>query len=605
LLADEADPSDASLLERFIAMKDEAAFAGLVRRHGPMVWGVCCRLLPCHQDAEDAFQATFLVLVRKATSIASRELLANWLYGVAQRTAMRARTVAARRHSREKQVMVMPEVETAKHDLWDDLQALLDRELSELPKKYRAPIVLCDLEGKTRKQAARQLGVPEGTVAGRLARARALLARRLSRHGLPLSSAALAAMLTTSAAAAAVPLSVASAAVSSAIFASTGQGAATGAISAGVTVLVEGVLKAMLLARLTLATAMLLTLAVIGLAAGFLTYGLAAEQPPNSASKGGPGRHPVGVRKGPGKARSDQDALLGTWMVDQTEHNGKHQLNETLTGREQIWKIAASKITIRYGDGTSKDLTYRLVPDKTPKAIDVTISAEGNYRYLGIYALDGDTLKFAYSRNVHPAAERPKAFESREFLEDRGRRFFVLHRIPNDQPASQKSLWTLDFKVSRFRAIKALIPGRGPRTIWYVCYEIVNNTQEPVRFVPEFYLWSDKGTGPAPDELILTAQERIRAAEDPAGKMDIKNSVTISSHAIAPGKKVQGLALWDGIDPAAAGFTLYARGLSNGYFVEENKTYYKTLEVRLQRDGDDVRPNGPAEWSYRQKIRNK
>ena len=195
LLRDGAGLTDGQLLEDYISRRDEAAFAALVRRHGPMVWGVCRRVLRNHHDAEDAFQATFLVLVRKAASIASRELLANWLYGVAHQTALKARATAAKRKGRERQVTEMPEPAVTEQDLWRDLQPLLDEELSRLPDKYRVVIVLCDLEGKTRKEAARQLGCPEGTVAGRLARARTMLAKRLARRGLALSGGALAAVL--------------------------------------------------------------------------------------------------------------------------------------------------------------------------------------------------------------------------------------------------------------------------------------------------------------------------------------------------------------------------------------------------------------------------
>src|SRR5205823_3225276 len=183
VLRDGAGLADGQLLEDYLSRRDEAALAALVLRHGPMVWGVCCRVLRNHQDAEDAFQVTFLVLVRKAASVKPRELLANWLYGVAHQTALKARATAAKRRARERQVMEMPEPEVAPQDLWHDLQPLLDQELSRLPDKYRIPIVLCDLEGKTRREAARRIGCPEGTVAGRLARARRMLAKRMARHG--------------------------------------------------------------------------------------------------------------------------------------------------------------------------------------------------------------------------------------------------------------------------------------------------------------------------------------------------------------------------------------------------------------------------------------
>src|SRR5262245_49736137 len=177
LLRDGAGSTDGQLLEAYICRQDQVALAALVQRHGPMVWGVCRRVLGNYHDAEDAFQATFLVLVRKAASIASPELLANWLYGVAHQTALKARATTAKRRARERQVTDMPEPGVTDHDLWRDLQPLLDQELSRLPDRYRVAVVLCDLEGKTRKEAARQLGVPEGTLAARLARGRVLLAK--------------------------------------------------------------------------------------------------------------------------------------------------------------------------------------------------------------------------------------------------------------------------------------------------------------------------------------------------------------------------------------------------------------------------------------------
>src|SRR5262245_43146638 len=187
LLQDRAGLTDGQLLEDYLSRRDEAALEALVRRHAPMVWGVCRRVLGNHHDAEDAFQATFLVLVRKAASIASPKLLANWLYGVAHQTALKARATAAKRKARERQVTMMPQPAVTEQDLWHDLQPLLDQELTRLPDKYRVAIVLCDLEGKTRKEAARQLGVPEGTLAARVARGRVMLAKRLARHGLAVS----------------------------------------------------------------------------------------------------------------------------------------------------------------------------------------------------------------------------------------------------------------------------------------------------------------------------------------------------------------------------------------------------------------------------------
>jgi RNA polymerase sigma factor (sigma-70 family) len=255
--------TDGQLLACFLEERDEAAFAGLMRRHGPMVWGVCRRMLSNHHDAEDAFQAAFLVLVRKAASIAPREKVANWLYGVAYQTALKARATAARRRARERQVMAMPEPEVTAPDC-PDLLPLLDQELSRLPDKYRVPIVLCDLQGKTHKEAARQLGWPDGTLSGRLSRARTLLARRLAQRGLALSSAALTALLMANSVSAGVPLAVARATMRAAGLLLDGEPALCSAASAKVAALVEGVMKTMLLTKLkTLTTSCLAVVFVL------------------------------------------------------------------------------------------------------------------------------------------------------------------------------------------------------------------------------------------------------------------------------------------------------------------------------------------------------
>jgi RNA polymerase sigma factor (sigma-70 family) len=275
LLRDGAGLTDGQLLEDYLSRRDESALAALVRRHGPMVWGVCRRILPNYHDAEDAFQATFLVFVRKAGSIASRELLANWLYGVAHQTALKARATAAKRKKREKQVTKMPEPAVTEQDLWRDLQPLLDEELSRLPDKYRAVIVLCELEGKTRKEAARQLGVPEGTVAGQLARARTMLAKRLARHGLAVSGGVLGVVLAQTAASACVPAPVVSTTIQTASLVASGQTAA-GVISAQVAALTERVMKHMLLMKLKTAMVVLLVVGMVAFGAGLLTHPLRA-----------------------------------------------------------------------------------------------------------------------------------------------------------------------------------------------------------------------------------------------------------------------------------------------------------------------------------------
>src|SRR5262245_28855298 len=202
---DAAATPDTDLLVRFAVRRDESAFAALVRRYGPMVLGVCRRVLRDVHDEEDAFQATFLVLVSRAGSVGRPELLGNWLYGVAQRTALRARADGVRRRAREASAFITNQTEPADDGETDDMRRMLDEELGRLPLKYRMPIVLHYLEGRTQEEAARRLGCPRKTVTTRLTRACERLRARLSRRGVALSAGTAAAMLASSMAASAVP----------------------------------------------------------------------------------------------------------------------------------------------------------------------------------------------------------------------------------------------------------------------------------------------------------------------------------------------------------------------------------------------------------------
>lgn len=271
-----AQASDGDLLRQFVKHNDDQAFAALVRRHSGMVWGVCRRVVGNHHDAEDAFQATFLVLARKAASVWPPHLVASWLHGVALRTALKARTIAAKRRSREKQVENMPEPAASAHASWEELEALVDQELAALPERYRVAVLLCDMEGKTGKVAARQLGIPEGTLAGRLRTARVLLARRLARHGLVLSGGALATAMSQSAASACAPPALVSVAIKVATLVAAGKTPAAALTSARVCALTEGVLKAMCFAKLKSAMTVFLIVAGLCGTAG-LTYQVQAS----------------------------------------------------------------------------------------------------------------------------------------------------------------------------------------------------------------------------------------------------------------------------------------------------------------------------------------
>ena len=244
---DAVEQTDGHLLERFLARREEHAFELLLRRHGPMVLGVCRRILGNDHDAEDAFQATFLVLVRRGDRIRPRSQVGNWLYGVACRTALEARRAAARRRRKEAQAMPPTQQE---ENVWAELRPMLDRELNRLPDRYRMPLVLCDLEGMTRKEAARQLGWAEGTVSSRLSRGRELLARRLKQHGLALSVAALAGALGSGTATAALPSSLVHSTVKAALLTAAGQSAVEAFIAAETVALAERVVRSMGIVKL-------------------------------------------------------------------------------------------------------------------------------------------------------------------------------------------------------------------------------------------------------------------------------------------------------------------------------------------------------------------
>jgi RNA polymerase sigma factor (sigma-70 family) len=272
--------TDGHLLECFVGRGDGDAFAALVRRHGPMVWGVCRRILHTHHDAEDAFQATFLVLVRRARSVVPRQMVASWLYGVARRTAVKARALAAQRNRRERELAELAAPSAGERDARHDLRLLLDRELSRLPARYRTAIVLCDLEQKTRREVALQLGVPEGTLSGWLTRGRRMLAGRLSRQGPVLAGGVLSLLLTQQAASGCLPAAVVATTIETATLVAAGR-AAAGTVTARVAALTEGVLKTMFWNRLKPGIALLVVLmGTLGLVAGI------GARPPADGSSG-------------------------------------------------------------------------------------------------------------------------------------------------------------------------------------------------------------------------------------------------------------------------------------------------------------------------------
>jgi RNA polymerase sigma factor (sigma-70 family) len=358
--------TDGELLTHFLSRRDEDALATLVERHAPMVWGVCRRVLRNQHEAEDAFQATFLVLVQKAASVVPREMVANWLHGVAQQTAVRLRAKAAKRGWREVQMDVMPEPAVAEASD-EELLSRLDEELSRLPERCRVLIVLCDLEGHTRKEVARQLGCPEGTVASGLARARELLAKRLTRRGLVVSGGSLAATLSHSMASADVPATVVTSTINVATLLAAGK--AAGVISGPVATLTQGVLKTMFLKKILTTTMAGLALGVAVITGGSLAIGktegkptvgkelkaTVAEKPVAPAAKQEKANHEPEVAWG-----KEVDGLqLGLVLV--SAGKSAYRPGETMELTVKVRNVSKEKITLRYGR-----------PESTPTITDAT-----------------------------------------------------------------------------------------------------------------------------------------------------------------------------------------------------------------------------------------
>jgi RNA polymerase sigma factor (sigma-70 family) len=282
--------SDGQLLEWFLAARAEDAFEALVHRHGPMVLGVCRRVLGHVHDAEDAFQATFLILLRKGAGVWPRAKVGNWLYGVAYRIALKARAARGKRQSKEMPAEAATDMPAPPREPGRDWLPLLDRELHGLPAKYRIPIVLCDLQGKSQHDAARQLGWREGTLSGRLSRARVLLGRRLARRGFTITMAGLTAGLSAQAAVTgAVPPALSAATIKALGFTATKQAVAAGVISAQAAALSEGVLQTMLWNKIKAGVVVLLAAAVVTTGLGRSLYTASGQ---SQGPEGGAGAAP-------------------------------------------------------------------------------------------------------------------------------------------------------------------------------------------------------------------------------------------------------------------------------------------------------------------------
>jgi RNA polymerase sigma factor (sigma-70 family) len=363
--------TDGDLLRAVAAGRDEEAFAELVRRYGPLVLSVCRRVLADRPEADDAFQAVFLVLARKAGTIRRPEQLGNWLYGVALRCARRAKSAAGARRAREVPMPDVPAPPRSESD-WSDVRPVLDDEIGRLPDKLRAALVACELQGLDRAAAAELLGVPEGTLSSRLARAKDLLRRRLVRRGLVITAAGLIYLLTQATARAAVPPGLAAAAVRHAD--------RSGACPDPVHAIAQTELTRMLIRHILTAALAVAVLAAVGTTSWLL----------------GPA-----IARGLDDKKPDQDAIQGKWKLVSAKLMGKDLPEEEQKAlNESGFVFEKDKLTAPHPG------SFTLDPTKSPKEMDLTIDEpeQRKGKYLAVYELDGDTLKITFA---HVGQDRP------------------------------------------------------------------------------------------------------------------------------------------------------------------------------------------------------
>ena len=419
------DLPDADLLARYARYADHPAFEALLRRHGPVVFGVCRRVLPNPADAEDAFQATFLVFVRKARSVRRGDRLGPWLYGVAVRVARKARSRSAQRAVPTEATDVIPDPTTTAET--PDWLPVLDAEVQALPAKYREPLILCELQGATRADAARALGIPEGTLSSRLSRGRDLLRRRLLRHGTLLPAGGVSALFTAAGVSrGAVPAGLLVRTAELAVVAATGA-ALAGAVPAGAARLTDEVRKGMFLTKLRVTGGAVLALGMV--AAGLLAAApvggpmpddqrgaVAAAPPPGAKAAPAEVPRPKGAAgKDKGGAVADLDALQGLWVLDKYEVG-------TARGREAGERIAKEVVgkswflvvgDICWGVSGSGHLpnVVKIDQTKNPKWIDMQSLAPPRRGPRCIYELSADRFRLC---GVASSERRPAEFATEE-----------------------------------------------------------------------------------------------------------------------------------------------------------------------------------------------
>jgi RNA polymerase sigma factor (sigma-70 family) len=335
--------SDRELLSRFIGQHDETAFRAIVRRHGPMVFRLCLRVLCREKDAEDAFQATFLILVKKAAAVQRQESVGSWLFGVAQRVACKMKATLARRRARESQAAEKPYEDPLAQTSVREALELLHGELARLPEKYRAPLVLYCLEGATRDEVAQQLGLTLRTLKKRLELGRELLRNRLNRRGLTIPAALLAILLCERGASAAISAGLVISTVKAATLVAAGS-AVTSVVSVEVAALTEGVMKAMFFTKLKSAMVLLVAVSLLGLASVMATQDFAKDGQVNPKS-------PDALQKEDDSAKG---GLKPSWKAQATLEGHKDEVlcltfgvdqlaTASKDGSIKLWNVANAK----------------------------------------------------------------------------------------------------------------------------------------------------------------------------------------------------------------------------------------------------------------------
>jgi RNA polymerase sigma factor (sigma-70 family) len=410
---DAAEVSDGDLLRRFALTRDGDAFTALLQRHGPLVLGVCRRVLRHDHDAEDAFQATFLVLARKAGSIGQPERLGNWLFGVAWRTARKARAAAARRRARQQPVTDLPAGPGDREACVEELRQALDDEVRRLPDKFRAPLVLCLWQGLTREEAAARLGWSAGAVKGMLERGRELLRSRLARRGVALSAGSLAALFVGSALSAAVPAVLSDATVKAALLFAAGKANAADSAAA----LAEGVLRAMFMTQVKWWSAVVLLLGLAGAGAGLLAFGGRLTGGPAAAQAGPP--QEAGEKAGQlhrlAAARRDaaKEAYEGYW--------GRYELGRGPEEAVHLWSRRWLQAQLDLSDKQEeRDAALASYQERLKKTDEVARArlVLGNSAVFGpdLRPREGDPAQFKAEGEKFEAAR--KAYENRQASEE-------------------------------------------------------------------------------------------------------------------------------------------------------------------------------------------